>query len=115
VAAGAGAPYLESVFERLGIAGQIKPKVKLLPTTNPAANAVANGDAELGITAVSEILPYAGAELVGRLPPEIQFYSVSAAVIAPDTREPDAAKALIRFLTAPAAAAVLGAKGLDPV
>ena len=115
VAAGAGAPYLESVFERLGIAGQIKSKVKLLPTSNPAAKAVANGEAELGITAVSEILPYAGAELVGRLPPEIQFYSVSAAVIAPDTREPDAAKALIRFLTAPAAAAVLKAKGLDPV
>jgi molybdate transport system substrate-binding protein len=115
VEGGAGAPYLRGVFERLGIADQIKSKTKLLPTINPAANAVANGEAEFGITAVSEILPFTGAELVGQLPPEIQFYSVSAAAIAANTKEPDAGKALIKFLTAPAAATVLKAKGLDPV
>jgi molybdate transport system substrate-binding protein len=52
--------------------------------------------------------------VVGPLPPEIQFYSVSAAVIATDTRQAEAARSLIRFLTAPAAIAVLKAKGLDP-
>ena len=85
-----------------------------LPSSNPTAKAVANGEAEIGITAISEILPYAGAQVVGPLPAEIQFYSVSAAVIAADTKDPDAAKAVIKFLTSPPAVAVLKAKGLDP-
>jgi molybdate transport system substrate-binding protein len=114
VEAGATAPYIKSLFERLGIADQIKPKLKPQPTSNPAAKAVANGEAELGITAISEILPYAGAEVVGPLPPDIQFYSVSSAAIAADTKQLEAAKAVIRFLTTPAAASVLKAKGLTP-
>jgi len=114
VEAGAGSPYFKSLIERMGIADQVKPKLKPQPTSNPAAKAVANGEAEIGITAISEILPYAGAQVVGPLPAEIQFYSVSAAVIAADTKDPDAAKAVIKFLTSPAAVAVLKAKGLDP-
>ena len=57
VEAGAGAPYFKGLLDRLGIAEEVKPKLKSLPTSNPAANAVANGEAELGITAISEILP----------------------------------------------------------
>jgi molybdate transport system substrate-binding protein len=114
VEAGATAPYIKSLFERLGIAEQIKSKLKPQPTSNPAAKAVANGEAELGITQISEILPYAGAELVGPLPAEVQLYTVYPAAVAADTKEPDAAKALIKFLTAPAAIAVLKAKGLNP-
>jgi molybdate transport system substrate-binding protein len=52
--------------------------------------------------------------VVGPLPEEIQFYSVSAAAVAADTKVPDAARAIIRFLTTPAAAAVFTAKGLTP-
>jgi molybdate transport system substrate-binding protein len=114
VEAGAGSPYFKGLLERLGIADEVKPKLKPQPTSNPAAKAVANGEAEFGVTAISEILPYAGAEVVGPLPKEIQFYSVSAAAIAAGSREPDAAKAVIAFLTTPAAVAVLKAKGLDP-
>ncbi len=112
--AGATAPYLKSLFERLGIADQIKSKIKLLPSSNPAAHAVANGEAELGITQISEILPYAGAELVGPLPSEIQLTTVFPAAVAVGTKEPEAAKALIKFLTSPAAITVLKAKGLNP-
>jgi molybdate transport system substrate-binding protein len=114
VEAGATAPYIKSLFERLGIADQIKPKLKPQPTSNPAAQAVANGEAELGITQISEILPYAGAELVGPMPAEIQLYTVFPAAVAANTKEPESAKALIKFLTAPAAIAVLKAKGLSP-
>jgi molybdate transport system substrate-binding protein len=114
VAAGATAPYILGLFERLGIADQVKSKLKPQPTSNPAAKAVANGEAELGITQISEILPYTGAELVGPLPADIQLYTVYPAAIAADTKESDAAKALIKFLTAPAAVAVLKAKGLSP-
>jgi molybdate transport system substrate-binding protein len=114
VEAGAGAPYFKGLLDRLGIADQVKPKLKSLPTSNPAAHAVANGEAELGITAISEILPHKGADLVGPLPAEIQFYSVSAAVVSANTRDPEAAASVIRFLTGPAASAVLKAKGLSP-
>jgi molybdate transport system substrate-binding protein len=114
VEAGATAPYIKSLFDRLGIADQVKSKLKPQPTSNPAAKAVANGEAELGITQISEILPYAGAELVGPLPAEVQLYTVYPAAVAADTKEPEAAKALIKFLTAPAAITVLKAKGLSP-
>jgi len=114
VEAGATAPYIKSLFERLGIAEQVKSKLKPQPTSNPAAQAVANGEAELGITQISEILPYAGAELVGPLPAELQLYTVYPAAVAAETKQPDAARALIKFLTAPAAIAVLKAKGLSP-
>jgi molybdate transport system substrate-binding protein len=83
------------------------------PTSNPAAKAVANGDAELGITAISEILPYAGAEMVGPLPAEIQFYSVSTGAVAANSKVGEAARAVIRFLTTPAASAVFTARGLE--
>jgi molybdate transport system substrate-binding protein len=114
VEAGAGSPYFKGLLDRLGIADEVKPKLKPQPTSNPAAKAVANGEAELGITAISEILPYGGAEVVAPLPAEIQFYSVSAAALAANARESEAARAFIKFLTTPAAAAVLKAKGLTP-
>ena len=113
VGAGATAPYIKSLFEKLGIADQVAPKLKVQPTSNPAAKAVADGVAELGITQISEILPYAGAELVGPLPPEIQLYTVYPAAVATDTKHADGARAVIKFLTAPAAIAVLKAKGLS--
>jgi molybdate transport system substrate-binding protein len=114
VEAGAGSPYFKSLLERLAIADQVRPKLKPQPTSNPAAKAVANGEADLGITAISEILPYAGAEVAGPLPAEIQFYSVSTAAVAANSKVGEAARAAIRFLTTPAAAAVFKAKGLEP-
>ncbi len=114
VGAGATAPYIRSLFDRLGIADEVKGKLKVLPATNPAANAVANGEAELGITQISEILPYAGAELLGPLPPEIQLYTVYPAAVAVGTKEGAAAEAFIKFLASPPAVAVLKAKGLSP-
>jgi molybdate transport system substrate-binding protein len=114
VEAGAGSPYFKSLLEKFGIAAETKPKLRPQPTSNPTAKAVANGEAEIGVTAISEILPYAGAQVVGPLPEEIQFYSVTVAAIATDTKVPDAARAIIRFLTTPAATAVFTAKGLTP-
>jgi molybdate transport system substrate-binding protein len=114
VAQGATAPYILGLFDRLGIAEEVKPKLKPQPTSNPAAKAVANGEAELGITQISEILPYAGAELIGPIPAEIQLYTVYPAAVAAGTKEGAAAAALIKFMTSPAAIAVLKAKGLSP-
>ena len=111
---GATGIYLKGLFERLGIAEQLKSKTKLLPPSNPAAHAVANGEAEIGMTQISEILPYAGAELVGPLPAEIQLSSVYPAAVGTGAKEVDAAKAFIKFLTSPTGVPVLKAKGLEP-
>jgi len=107
---GASGIYLKGVFERLGIAEQIKGK--LIPV-KAAGEAVANGEAEIGFTQVSEILPYAGAEVGGMLPPDIQsFTSFSIGVRSKDSGP---AEALVKFVTTPAAAAVIKVKGLEPL
>jgi len=106
--------YLKTLFVRLGIADQIKDKLKPLPASNPAAHAVANGEAEIGMTQISEILPYAGAELVGPLPADIQLTTVFSAGVAADSKDAAAAKAFLAFLNSSAAGAVKKAKGLDP-
>jgi molybdate transport system substrate-binding protein len=111
---GASGIYLKGLFERLGLAEQLKSKIKLLPASNPAANAVANGEVEIGMTQISEILPYAGAELVGPLPADIQLYTVFPAAVGTGAKQPEGAKAFVKFLTAPAAIPVLKAKGLSP-
>ena len=106
--------YLKALLQRLGIADALKDKLKLLPPENPAAKAVANGEAEIGMTQISEILPYTGAELVGPFPKEIQLTTSFAAAVGANARQAEAANALIKFLTAPSAAPVFKAKGLDP-
>jgi molybdate transport system substrate-binding protein len=103
---------LKAIFAKLGIADQVDPKLK--PLTIQAAVAVANGDVEIAMTQISEILPYPGAELAGPLPPEIQTYTTFAGGVSVAAKNADAAAALIKFLTAPAAAAVIKAKGMEP-
>ena len=66
------------------------------------------------MTQISEIIPYAGADLVGPLPADIQLHTIFTAAVASAAQQPEPAKALLRFLTTPAAAQVMKAKGLDP-
>ena len=106
--------YLKGLLQRLGIADALKDKIKLLPPENPAALAIANGEAEIGMTQISEILPYDGAELVGPLPKEIQLTTSFEIAVGASSRQSEPAKTLIKFLTASAAAPVFKAKGLDP-
>jgi molybdate transport system substrate-binding protein len=106
--------YLKTLFVRLGIADQIKDKLKPLPASNPAAHAVANGEAEIGMTQISEILPYPGADLVGPLPADIQLTTVFSAGVAADSKDAAAAKAFLEFFNSSAANAVKKAKGLEP-
>ena len=106
--------YMKALLPRLGIADVVVAKIVHLPPENPAAKAVANGEAEIGITQISEILPYSGAELVGPLPKEIQLTDAFAIAIGASAQQSEPARALINFLTAPAAAPVYRTKGLDP-
>jgi molybdate transport system substrate-binding protein len=105
--------YLASLFERMGIADQLKPKLRRVQG-EPAGGVVARGEADLAFQQVSELLPVAGIDLVGPLPPDIQKITTFSAGICVGAKEPDAAKALIHFLTAPAAAPVIRKKGMEP-
>ena len=88
---------------------------ELPPGAVPAAGeAAASGEVEIGMTQISEILPYPGAELAGPLPPDIQSYTYFSAAASPASKEADAAKAFIKFLAAPSALAVIKAKGMEP-
>jgi molybdate transport system substrate-binding protein len=102
------------LFQRLGIADQVKGKAKMIPA-EPVAAVVARGEAEIGFQQVSELLPIAGADFVGQLPPEVQKITVFSAGIATAAKEPVAGEALIAFLASPAAAASLTKSGLEPV
>jgi molybdate transport system substrate-binding protein len=111
-AAGASGVYLKTLFEKLGIADELKPKLKLLQ--GAAGEAAANGEVEIGLTQISEILPYANAELVGPLPSDIQSYTYFSAAVSATSKEADAARAFVKFIAAPAALAVIKAKGMEP-
>ena len=98
------------MVERLGIAEELKSKIRF----GRGAEMVSEGKAEIGLTQVSEILPVAGAELAGPLPPEIQQYTVFPAALSAAAIQAEAGQALLKFLKSPDAAKVLKAKGLEP-
>jgi molybdate transport system substrate-binding protein len=112
-AGGSSGIYVAGLLDKLGIAADVKPKAKLIPG-GAVAEHVAKGEAELGIHQISEILPVKGVTLVGPLPAEIQNYTVYAAGIGAHAKESDAAKALLKALSGPAAAEVLKSKGMEP-
>jgi molybdate transport system substrate-binding protein len=109
---GASRAATEAVFAKLGIADEIKPKIKLLTTT--ASEAVVAGDVEVGLGPISEILAAPKAEVVGPFPADLQWYLVLTASVSSASQNPDAAKALIKFLNSPAAPPVLKANGMEP-
>jgi molybdate transport system substrate-binding protein len=113
IPASAAGAYVSSVFERLGIADAMKAKTK--PQNLPAEipQAVARGDAELGVFVIS-VLMAPGVELAGSFPAELQQELVFTAAVAADSKQAEAAKAFIDYLTTEAASAAIKAKGMMP-
>jgi len=106
--------YIGGLFQRMGIADEIKSKVKITPPGVPVGDMIARGEAEIGFQQVSELLPIAGIDMIGPLPPDVQQITVFAGGIHTGAPQADAAKALLQFLSAPAAIPVLKKKGLEP-
>ncbi len=113
VGQGASGATIKKIIERFGINEEMQAKTKALAGIS-APDAVAKGEAELGFTQVSEILSVAGAELAGPLPPEVQVYTVFTGAVGIAARDSTAAQSLIKYLTAPAAAPVIRAMGMEP-
>jgi len=105
--------YLTALFQRMGIAEAIKSKVKQVQG-EPAGGVVARGEAEIAFQQVSELLPVSGIDFVGPLPADIQQITVFSAGVHVAAKQSDAARALVKFLTAPAAAPVIRKKGMEP-
>jgi molybdate transport system substrate-binding protein len=101
------------VFERLGIAEEIRARTKPQQAVDRVARAVAEGEAELAITATS-LLMVPGVELVGKIPPELQTYLMFTAGVGVAATQPEAAMALIKHLTSPDAALAITARGWEP-
>ena len=110
-AEGASGVYFKGLLERLGIAEEMKPKLKPL-SGKALAQAVPSGEAEMIIVTI--LVVGDGAELVGPFPSELQFYNRFAAGVGASAKEAEAAKALIKFLTAPAAVAAIKTNGMEP-
>jgi molybdate transport system substrate-binding protein len=102
------------MFQRLGIAEDMKGKARQIPA-EPVAGVVARGDAEIGLQQISEMLPVQGVDIVGPLPPELQKITVFSAGVVTTSSEPEAGKELIKFLASPAAHDVLVRSGLEPI
>jgi molybdate transport system substrate-binding protein len=90
--------HIDSVFERLGIADAVRPKVKLMFAISGGTAAVAKGDAEIGLFNVSEILTVSGVALAGAFPAELQNYITFAGAVSVDSPAPDVAAAYLRLL-----------------
>jgi molybdate transport system substrate-binding protein len=110
------AAHIMGVFERLGIAAEVTPKVKLAAggPDGRVSVLVSSGVAEIALQQVSELMSNPDVDVIGMLPPGLQQITLYSAGVTASAREPKAAAALIAALSAPSAVAIFKAKGLDP-
>jgi putative tricarboxylic transport membrane protein len=102
------------LFQRLGIAEQVAAKSRKIDRERVGA-VVARGDAEIGFQQLSELLPIEGIDVVGPLPDEVQYASVFSAGVVARSAHDAAARAMIRFLASPEAAAAIERTGIEPL
>lgn len=111
--------YLSTVlFPKLGVADQLAGKTRKVrgpPSGEPVAAVVARGEVEIGFQQVSELIHVPGITFVGTIPDELQLVTVYAAAITSAASQPEAADALIRFLTSAEAAPAILKGGLTPL
>jgi len=107
--------YLAGVFARMGIADALAAKVKQTPPGTFVGEAVARGEAEIGFQQMGELFHVGeGIDIVGPIPQEIQNVTVFSGGVHSGARQPRLARALLEFLSAPAAAPVVRKKGMEP-
>jgi len=105
--------YMAGLIEKMGIAAEVKPKHRGVPSGGTIGTIVASGGAEIGFQQVSELVHIPGIDYIGPLPPDIQCVTVFSCGLQAGASQPDAAKALMAFLTTPAAKNVMTKHGLE--
>jgi len=110
---GSSGRFVAGLIERLGIADQVKPKIK---SGGPGRSAqlVAAGEVDFVVSGLPPLIDTPNIEWLGLLPPEINSFVLFTAGLSAAAKEPEAGRALLRFLTTPEAMAVYKTKGLDP-
>jgi molybdate transport system substrate-binding protein len=113
---GASGIHFAKVLDRLGIASEMKSKTVFPNPKTPAEVGVliANGEAEIGVHIIVELISVAGIDIVGPLPGDLQNTIVFAAAVMASAKNAEVAKALVNFLRTPEAVAVIKAKGMEP-
>lgn len=106
--------YVMSLFERMGIADQIKSKLKQVPSGVRIGTFLTSGEAEIGFQQISELIHAPGVDYVGPLPADVQKITVYSAGIHSKATQPEAAKELVKALTGPVAAPVIKKHGMEP-
>jgi molybdate transport system substrate-binding protein len=106
--------YLIGLFQRMGIADALNPKITQTPPGVMVGGLIARGEVEIGMQQVSELLPVAGIDLIGPLPPDIQEITTFSGGLHAGATEPAAARDLLAFLTLPDAAPVIRKAGMEP-
>ena len=111
--AAAGVSFNETL-EKLGITEVMKPKIKVAQGGRGAMELLAKGEVDIGLTFISEIITEPGVEVVGPLPRDISTPTVLVGFVSAHSKEPEVAKALVRYLSSPEAAAVYKERGMQP-
>jgi molybdate transport system substrate-binding protein len=107
--------YIQAeMFKKLGLENELKPKATMVPKI-PVASVVADGQYEVGFQQVAELLPVKGVTFVGRIPESVQSVTRYAAGIPVESKNQKEAAALLKYMAAPAAQAVVKSTGLDPI
>ena len=111
---GASGTYLVGMFRKLGLYDEVRSKASVTKPNEPVGEKIVRGEAELGFHQLSELIPVKGIHIVGPLPGELQQITVFSGALHRAAEEPEAARALIKYLTAPAAGDSIRKYGLDP-
>jgi molybdate transport system substrate-binding protein len=106
--------YASEVVRRLGIDDAVKPKTRLMPGGEALNEAISQGQIELGILPISEIIGQKGVQLVGPLPPQLQNFTEYAGGVGSKAKDANASKALLDHLASPTSIEVLRRLGIEP-
>jgi molybdate transport system substrate-binding protein len=114
-AGGTSGTYIAGLFQKMGIAQEMQSKTVFRNQGSEVADAVAKGDAEIGITFTSEMLTNKGVKLAGLLPDAIQLPTIYTGAVPVGAPNPDGGRAFLKALKAPAGLVAIKGAGLEPI
>jgi molybdate transport system substrate-binding protein len=110
---GSSGRYVATLLDRLGIADEVKPKIRS-GNSGASAQMVSRGEVDFVVSGLPPLIGTPGIDWLGYLPEEINSWLVFSGGVSVNAKEPKAGQALLDFLTTPAALAVFKANGLEP-